>query len=74
MPESSDRWQSMENQPFPTLSVIGDRSELLEFLVRLFGEAYSVVPGFAGFGGPSAFSVQMVAPALTGVRRPHDGY
>jgi hypothetical protein len=28
MPESSDRWQSMENQPFPTLSVIGDRSEL----------------------------------------------
>jgi hypothetical protein len=24
--------------------------------------------------GPSAFSVQMVAPALTGVRRPHDGY
>jgi hypothetical protein len=28
MPESSDRWQSMEYQPFPTLSVIGDRSEL----------------------------------------------
>ena len=28
MPESSDRWQSMENQPFPTLSVISNRSEL----------------------------------------------
>jgi hypothetical protein len=25
---SSDPWQSMENQPFPTLSVISDRSEL----------------------------------------------
>jgi hypothetical protein len=27
-PISSDPWQSMENQPFPTLSVISDRSEL----------------------------------------------
>src|SRR4051795_12644154 len=27
-PISSDRWQSMENQTFPTLSVISDRSEL----------------------------------------------
>jgi hypothetical protein len=27
-PISSDRWQGMENRPFPTLSVINDRSEL----------------------------------------------
>src|SRR5919112_865789 len=27
-PISSDRWQGMENRPFPTLSVISDRSEL----------------------------------------------
>jgi hypothetical protein len=27
-PISSDPWQSMENQPFPTLSVISNRSEL----------------------------------------------
>jgi hypothetical protein len=27
-PISSDRWQGMENRPFPALSVISDRSEL----------------------------------------------
>jgi methyl-accepting chemotaxis protein len=35
-----------------------------------YDEAHKAAENF----GPSAFSVQMVAPALTGVRRPHDGY
>ena len=33
-PISSDPWQSMENQPFPTLSVISDRSELSGIGIR----------------------------------------
>ena len=33
-PISSDPWQSIENQPFPTLSVISDRSELSGIGIR----------------------------------------
>src|SRR5688500_8514527 len=39
MPESSDRWQSLESQPFPTLSVIGDRSELSGIGMRSHGQS-----------------------------------
>jgi hypothetical protein len=63
----------------------GDRSKDQFFVVRsLIERNYSdhvIVQvirahpdGVGAKWGPSAFSVQMVAPALTGVRRPHDGY
>jgi NAD(P)-dependent dehydrogenase (short-subunit alcohol dehydrogenase family) len=41
-PISSDPWQNMENQPFPTLSVISDRSEL---------SGIGIIPHFLGQGG-----------------------
>jgi hypothetical protein len=40
-PISSDLWQSMENQPFPTLSVISDRLELSGIGISYRGERLS---------------------------------
>src|SRR4051812_25644285 len=47
-PISSDPWQSMENQPSPTLSVISDRSELSGIGITALLAVLAVIWGAIG--------------------------
>jgi hypothetical protein len=72
-PISSDPWQSMENQPFPTLSVISDRSELSGIGITSGASGNTAGSGSRpGRTGRSGWHRDRRRPAVPASRRPWD--